>query len=71
MSERKIYLKNDIISLAECLPEDYHDFYDSWSDEEVQKGYNFKINKTFEEYIAEISILVNTAHRDTAILPII
>jgi len=53
MSERKIYVKNDIISLAERLPEDNIECYNSWLDEEVQRGYNFKYDKTFEEYIAE------------------
>jgi len=53
MSERKIYIKNDIISLAECLPEDYEDLYNGWFDEEVQRGYNFKFEKTYDEYVKQ------------------
>jgi ribosomal-protein-alanine N-acetyltransferase len=50
MSNRKIYIKNDIISLAECLPEDDREGYNDWLDEETQRGYNHKFNQTFEEY---------------------
>ena len=53
MSERKIFVKNDTISLAEHLPEDNWDLYNGWFDEEIQKGFNFKITKTFEEYVAQ------------------
>ena len=53
MNERKIYIKNDIISLAECLPEDYEDLYNGWFDEEVQRGYNFKFEKTFDTWLSE------------------
>ena len=53
MSERKIYIKNDIISLAENLPSDDSDSYSDWLDEETQKGYNHKFTKTFEEYSKE------------------
>ena len=53
MSERKVYVKNDIISLAEYLQKDYQELYDGWLDEEVQRGYNFKWNKSFEQYLAE------------------
>jgi len=53
MSERKIFVKNDIISLAEYLTEDYLECYNSWFDEEVQKGYNFKRTNTFEEYVEQ------------------
>lgn len=52
-AERKIYVKNDIISLAENLPEDNWDLYNRWFDEEVQRGYNFKLNKTFDEWLAQ------------------
>ena len=55
MSDRKIYVKNDVISLAECLPEDYRDLYDGWLDEEVQRGYNHRFNQTFEEYVKQNS----------------
>ena len=51
MSERKIFVKNDIISLAEHLPEDDIDLYSGWFDEEVQRGYNYNFNKTFEEWL--------------------
>jgi len=53
MSERKVFVKNKIMSLTEYLPEDYRDLYNGWLDEEVQRGYNFKLNKTFEEYVAQ------------------
>jgi len=53
MIERKIYVKNDIISLAEHLPEDDIECYNNWLDEEVQRGYNFKYDKSFDEYLAE------------------
>ena len=53
MSERKIFVKNDIINLSEYLPEDYLECYNSWFDEEVQRGYNFKRTNTFEEYMTQ------------------
>ena len=53
MNERKIHVKNDIISLAEYLTEDYTECYNNWLDEEVQMGYNFRYERTFEEYMAE------------------
>jgi len=52
-AERKIFIKNDIISLAERLPEDNKEIYECWFDEEVQSGYNFKLNKTFEEWLSQ------------------
>ena len=51
MSERKIFVKNGIISLSEILPEDNWDLYNCWLDEEVQRGYNFKLTKTFDEWL--------------------
>ena len=49
-NNRKIFIKNNIISLAEYLQSDDWDCYNLWLDEEVQKGYNHKFNETFEEY---------------------
>jgi len=50
---RTIFIKNDIISLAEYLPSDDSDGYNDWLDEETQRGYNHKFNQTFEEYSKE------------------
>jgi len=52
MIERKVYIKNDIISLTEHLPEDNEELYNGWLDEEVQKGFNFKLDKTFDEWLS-------------------
>ena len=53
MGERKIFAKNDILSLAENLPEDNLDLYNGWLDEEVQRGYNYKFEKTFDEWLTQ------------------
>ena len=50
MSGRKIFMQNDMISLAEHLPEDDLDCYNDWLDKETQKGYNHEFDQTFEEY---------------------
>lgn len=52
-SERKVFIKNDIISLAEYMPSDDVDGYNDWLDEETQRGYNHKFTKTFDEYSKE------------------
>ena len=53
MSERKIYIKNDMLSLTEHLTEDNLDLYNGWHDEEVQQGYNYKFEKTFDEWLSQ------------------
>jgi RimJ/RimL family protein N-acetyltransferase len=49
--ERKIYISNGYLSLAEYIKEsDDIDTYNCWSDPETQRGYNYKFTSTFDEY---------------------
>lgn len=49
--ERKIYAANNILSLAEYLcDKDDPLTYENWLDTETQEGYNFRMEKTYEEY---------------------
>jgi RimJ/RimL family protein N-acetyltransferase len=49
--ERKIYLSDDKIYLAEYIEsEDDLDCYNCWNDEETQSGYNHKFIDAFEEF---------------------
>ena len=51
--DRKIYLSDGLVSLAEHIDsEDDWDCYNCWLDEETQSGYNFKLTKSFEEWTA-------------------
>jgi RimJ/RimL family protein N-acetyltransferase len=47
---RKIYIKNDVLSLSEYLPSDNYENYNDWLDTDTQNGYNFKINDNFYEF---------------------
>ncbi|MCL2528053.1 MAG: GNAT family N-acetyltransferase [Defluviitaleaceae bacterium] len=48
---RKTYISDDAIALAEYIPsEDAQDQYNCWQDEGTQSGYNYKRTESFEEY---------------------
>ena len=50
--ERKIYIEENGIALAEYVPElDERDLYECWCYEATESGYNNKCNMTFEEYV--------------------
>lgn len=40
--DRKIFINDKILSLAEYIKADDIDFYNNWMDVETQNGYNFK-----------------------------
>ncbi len=49
--ERKIYITDGVLSLAEYVDAlDDRALYDCWLDEATQRGYNFKRDETFEEF---------------------
>ena len=49
--ERKIYISNNVISLAEYLRDiDDPASYENWLDPLTQAGYNYQINIPYEEY---------------------
>lgn len=53
MRNRKIYISNELFSLAEYITDvDARDNYLCWQDIDTQKGYNYKADFTFEEYLA-------------------
>ncbi len=53
---RAVYIENENISLCSYVPqEDDRLLYDCWRDPDVQKGYNFAFDKTFEEFAAQPS----------------
>lgn len=55
--DRKIYLSDNVISLAEYIEsKDDLDCYNCWTDEETQSGYNHKLTKTFDEWSRETTI---------------
>lgn len=47
---RKIYISDKTVSLAEFLDADLLNSYNCWLDDDTQRGYNFKRTETFEEY---------------------
>ena len=47
---RKKYIENDRIYLAECIKSDYKILYDSWHDNDTVWGYNYKLPYSFDEY---------------------
>ena len=47
---RKKYIANDTLCLAEVVESDYKMLYDSWNDEDTVWGYNYKLPYTFDEY---------------------
>ncbi len=50
---RKIYFKNNLLSLAEYCPAfDDHDYYGCWQDPATQDGYNYKMRGSLEEFRA-------------------
>ncbi|MHC1696303.1 MAG: GNAT family N-acetyltransferase [Eubacteriales bacterium] len=48
--DRKIYISDKILSLAEYIKADDINFYNNWMDTETQNGYNFILKETFEEF---------------------
>ena len=53
-NKRKQYIADGKIALCEYLPEaDDRDCYDCWRDGETQYGYNYKMELTYDEYIAK------------------
>lgn len=51
--KRKEYISNDVISLVEYLSIDDFSNYNNWLDEDTQKGYNFRFNESFENFIKQ------------------
>jgi RimJ/RimL family protein N-acetyltransferase len=49
---RKIYTSNDILRLVEYKKCDDRVLYENWQDAETQKGYNFILEESFEEFSA-------------------
>jgi len=48
---RKIYIKNELVSLAEYIKEiDDIDLYECWGDRATEDGYNHKMTSTFDEF---------------------
>ena len=39
---RKKYIENDVICLAECIESDYKILYESWNERDTMLGYNMK-----------------------------
>jgi len=56
---RKIFIKNDLISLAEYIESDYKILYESWFDNDTVWGYNYKLPYSFDEYCARIKNVEN------------
>ncbi len=52
-NKREIYISNKKIALCEHIPSDDKDCYDCWLDEETQRGYNYAMKLTFEEYSSQ------------------
>lgn len=48
--KRKIYASNEILSIAEYLPSDRKTDYECWQETETQKGYNYIIKDSFDEF---------------------
>jgi len=48
--DRKKYIENDVLCLAECLEADNKILYESWNEHETIWGYNWKIPHSFDEY---------------------
>ena len=48
---RKVYLEDEIVALSEYMSaSDDAACYHCWQDNETQKGYNFQLTKSFEEF---------------------
>ena len=51
--ERKIYISNDQLLLAEfCNAYDAEAFYNCWQDHDTQAGYNYKMDITLDTFIS-------------------
>lgn len=49
--KRRIYCKNDILSLAEYCPDiDNNAYYECWQDPATQNGYNYQMHDSLEEF---------------------
>lgn len=49
--ERNIYISNNVLSLAEYVPDiDDPLTYENWLDPATQEGYNFRMAKSYQEY---------------------
>ena len=51
---RKKYIENDVICLAECVKSDYRLLFDSWNDADTIRGYNYKLPYSFDEYCEKL-----------------
>jgi len=47
---RKKYIENNVICLAECIESDYKILYESWKEHDTVLGYNMKFPYSFDEY---------------------
>ena len=47
---RKEYIKDNVICLAEYIESDYEIMYNSWKENDTVLGYNWKIPYSFDEY---------------------
>lgn len=52
MMNRKIYAANDILRLVEYQKCDDRVIYENWQDDETQKGFNYILKESFEEFSA-------------------
>ena len=48
--DRKKYIENDVICLAECFESDNKILYESWNENDTVWGYNWKMPYSFDEY---------------------
>ena len=51
--DRKKYIENDVLCLAECIEADNKILYESWNEQETIWGYNWKMPYTFDEYCTD------------------
>ncbi|MDR2686873.1 MAG: GNAT family N-acetyltransferase [Oscillospiraceae bacterium] len=49
---RKIYIADEVVALAECIPEVAPALYACWRDPDTERGYNIKQTKSYAEYLA-------------------
>ena len=47
---RKKYIENNVICIAEYIESDYKILYDSWNEDDIVLGYNYKLPYSFDEY---------------------
>jgi len=47
---RKKYIENNVICIAEYIESDYKILYDSWNEDDIVLGYNYKLPYSFGEY---------------------